>query len=258
MPLPARGISPLRSSKLFSRTITSSTLALLAILLLSLGSFANQASLAAYLSFFAIILLQGIEFLFPFSPEAGWSDHPWRFVVLRVSIVLQLVLASVLVAAAGGDGSIYELIYLLPIVSAATMLPGRDVAIVVGGAVAAMVGFIVTGNPLSASIARVKDFQDSVAAMVYFTMAGILIYFFTKNERDQRLHYQTMAAALAETNVELRRVQAEVTERPTQLAHMEERVQRISQMAALGDLPGPVPHAGPDPTGAFKTADARP
>src|SRR5713226_8711031 len=213
MPLPVRGISPLRSSQLFSRTIKFCTLTLLAILLVSLGSFANQASPAAYLSFFTIILLQGIEFLFPISTEAGGADYPWRFVVLRVSIMLQLLLASVLVAATGGSGSIYELIYLLPIVSAATMLPGREVAIVVGGAVAAMVGFIVSGSPFTASIARVKDVQDAVASVVYFTMAGILIYFFSKNERDQRVHYQAIAAALADTNVELRRVQAELTER---------------------------------------------
>ena len=251
---PARGISALRSSQLFSRTIKFSTLALLAILLISLGSFANQASLAAYLSFFAIILLQGIEFLFPISPEAGGAAHPWRFVVLRVSIVLQVLLASVLVAATGGSGSIYELIYLLPIVSAATMLPGREVAIVVGGAMAAMIGFIVTGTPLTVSIARVKDVQDAVASMVYFTMAGILIYFFTKNERDQRLHYQRMAATLAETNAELRRVQAELTERLAQLAHMEERVQRISQMAALGELAGQVAHEVRNPLGVIKGA----
>jgi signal transduction histidine kinase len=250
----ARGVGPIRSSQLFSRTIKFGTLALLAILLVSLGSLANQASFTAYLSFFAIILLQGIEFLFPISPEAGGADYPWRFVVLRVSIMLQLVLASVLVAATGGSGSIYELIYLLPIVSAATMLPGREVVIVVGGAVAAMLGFIVTGSSLTTSITRVKDVQDAVASMVYFTMAGILIYFFSKSERDQRLHYQALAAALAETNVELRRVQAELTERLAQLAHMEERVQRISQMAALGEVAGQVAHEVRNPLGIIKGA----
>src|SRR5437879_13059351 len=131
---PARGISALRSSQLFSRTIKFSTLALLAILLISLGSFANQASLAAYLSFFAIILLQGIEFLFPISPEAGGAAHPWRFVVLRVSIVLQVLLASVLVAATGGSRGTYELLYLLPILAPPMMCPGREGAVVVGGA----------------------------------------------------------------------------------------------------------------------------
>lgn len=251
---PGRGISPLRSSQLFSRTIKVGTLALLAVLLVTLGRFAHQSSISAYLSFFAIIVLQVIEVLFPIAPEAGGADHPWRLGIHRVSIVLQVLLASVLVAATGGSGSIYELIYLLPIVSAATMLPGREVAIVVGGAVAAMIGFIVTGTPLTVSIARVKDVQDAVASMVYFTMAGILIYFFTKNERDQRLHYQTMAETLAETNAELRRVQAELTEHLAQLAHMEERVQRISQMAALGELAGQVAHEVRNPLGIIKGA----
>jgi len=251
---PTHGTGPLRSSQLFPKTVKFSTLALLAILLVSLGSIANQASVAAYLSFFAIILLQGIEFLFPISPDAGRTDHPWRLGILRVSIVLQVLLASLLVAETGGSGSIYELIYLLPIVSAATMLPGREVAIVVGSAVAAMVGFIVTGSPLTTSITRIKDVQDAVASMVYFTMAGILIYFLTKNERDQRVHYQAMAAAMAETNVELRRVQTELTERLAQLAHMEERVQRISQMAALGELAGQVAHEVRNPLGIIKGA----
>ena len=251
---PARGRGPLRSSQLFSRTIKFSTIALLAILLVSLGSVANQASLAAYLSLFTIILLQGIEFLFPLFPEASGADQPWRFVVLRASIVLQLLMASVLVAETGGSGSIYELIYLLPIVSAATMLPGREVTIVIGGAMVAMIGFIMTGTPLTVSIARVKDVQDAVAATVYFTMAGILIYFFTKNERDQRVHYQAMAMALAETNEELRRVQAELTERLAQLATMEERIQRISQMAALGELTGQVAHEVRNPLGIIKGA----
>ena len=248
------GTGPLRSSQLFPKTVKFSTLALLAILLVSLGSITNQASVAAYLSFFAIILLQGIEFLFPISSDATMADHPWRLGILRVSIVLQVLLASLLVAETGGSGSIYELIYLLPIVSAATMLPGREVAIVVGSAMAAMVGFIVTGSPLTTSITRIKDVQDAVASMVYFTMAGILIYFFTKNERDQRVHYQAMAAALAETNVELRRVQAELTDRLEQLANMEERVQRISQMAALGELAGQVAHEVRNPLGIIKGA----
>src|SRR2546427_9737936 len=85
-------------------------------------------------------------------------------------------------------------------------------------------------------------------------MAGILIYLHTKNERDQRVHYQAIAAALAETNVELRRVQAELTDRLEQLANMEERVQRISQMAALGELAGQVAHEVRNPLGIIKGA----
>ena len=116
-------------------------------------------------------------------------------IVLRISILLQLIAASALVALTDGSGSIYELVYLLPIVSAASKLPWRDVAFVVGSAILAMLGFIVTGEELTASIHRVKAFQDAVAAIVYFTMAGILTFLFAKDERDQRLHYQNVHSA---------------------------------------------------------------
>lgn len=83
------------------------------------------------------------------------------------------MLAGFLVAETDGSGSIYELVSLLPIVSAATKLPGRDVVYVVRGSILAMIGFILTGEHLSASITRVKEFQDAVV-VVYFTMTGWL------------------------------------------------------------------------------------
>jgi len=247
---------PRLSFHVYAGVLKVGTLSLLAILLLTLGSFVYHPSLSVYLSFFGLILLQGLELLFPplseqkAAPRAG----KWRLRLLRISLLLQLALASVLVTGTGGSGSIYELVYLLPIVSAATRLPGREVALVLVGAIIAMIGFVVTGEELTASIARVRAFQDAVAATVYFTMAGILIYFFAKAERDQLRHYQTMATTLTDTNLELRRVQTELTERLAQLAHMEERLQRISQLAALGELTAQVAHEVRNPLGIIKGA----
>lgn len=242
----------LRSAYL-SAVLKTGTLILLGALLLFLGSATRQASLGAYLSFFGIILLQGVEVFFPvFSREAEQPGR--RMLILRVSILLQLLLASLLVAFTDGSGSIYELVYLLPIVSAATKLPAREVAFVVVGAIVALVGFIVTGEQLTASIHRVKEFQDAVAAMVYMSMAGILVYLFAQAERVQRVHYQTMAATLTETNEELQRVQAELTERLTQLNQMEERIQQVGQMAALGELAAQVAHEVRTPLGIIKGA----
>ena len=244
------------SFHLYAGILKVGTLTLLAILLLTLGSFVYHPSPGVYLSFFGMILLQGLELWFPPLSESKSVQRAgkWRLRLLRISILLQLALASVLVTGTGGSGSIYELVYLLPIVSAATRLPGREVALVLVGAIIAMLGFIVTGEELTASIARVKAFQDAVAATVYFTMAGILIYFFAKTERDQRLHYQMMATTLTDTNLEFRRVQMELTDRLAQLAHMEERLQRISQLAALGELTAQVAHEVRNPLGIIKGA----
>lgn len=226
------------------------TLALLATLLITLRNVTQQASPAAYLAFFSLILLQGLEMLFPALSDARAAGRTWSsWVLLRLSILLQLILASILVAETGGSGSIYELVYLLPIVSAATRLAGWEVVLVVGSAVVAMIGFIVTGEELTASIGRVKDFQDAVATIVYLLMAGILIYFLSRDERARREHYQAMSATLTTTNQELERLQAELTERLAQLAKMEERIQRVSQMEALGELSAQVAHEVRTPLG---------
>lgn len=229
------------------------TLLLLGTLLFLLGTPSQQASLGAYLVFFGIILLQSIEILYPFRPHEVTSNAR-AAMVLRLSIALQLILASSLVVLTGGMGSIYELVYLLPIISAASKLPGREVMVSVGAAVMALVGFIITAEQVPSSPIRVKEFQDAVTAIVYFVIGGTLIYLFAKDERQQRLHYQTMAAKLADTNSELMGVQAELTERLTQLAQMEQRIQRVGQLAALGELAGQVAHEVRNPLGIMKGA----
>jgi len=233
--------------------LKAATLALLAALLFSLGSVTRPTSLGAYLSFSAIMLLQGIEMLVPAVSEKTRNPGQ-RVLLLRLSILLQLLLASILVTVTDGSGSVYELVYLLPIISAATKLPGRDVVVVVGSSVLAMIGFIVTGEELNESIMGVRTFQDSVAAMVYFTMAGLLTYFFAKSERDQRLQYQALAATLVKTNAKLRETQTQLTDRLGEVTMMEERVQQVSQMAALGELAGQLAHEVRNPLGIIRGA----
>lgn len=233
--------------------LKASTLALLAALLFSLGSASHPTSFAAYLSFSAIMVLQAIELFVPVFAESR-SDLGRRTFLLRISILLQMILAGALVAATDGSGSIYELVYLLPIVSAATKLPGRDVVWVVGGSIVAMVGFIVTGEQLSASITRVKEFQDAVAAMVYFTMAGLLVFVFAKGEREQGERYRRLAETLAQRNAELKRAQLQLTERLDQVTKMEERLQQVSQMAALGEMAGQIAHEVRNPLGIISGA----
>ncbi|HNA25860.1 MAG TPA: ATP-binding protein [Nitrospira sp.] len=233
--------------------LKASTLVLLAALLFSLGSASHHTSLGAYLSFSAIMILQALELFAPALAPASSNIGRQTF-LLRISIFLQMVLAGLLVGATDGSGSIYELVYLLPIVSAATKLSAWDVVWVVGGSIVAMMGFIVTGEQLSPSITRVKEFQDAVAAMVYFTMAGLLVYVFAKGGREQSERYRQLAETLIQRNSELKRAQSQLMERLDQVTKMEERLQQVSQMAALGEMAGQIAHEVRNPLGIIRGA----
>lgn len=231
--------------------LKATTLGMLALLLFSVGSATHPTTRGAYLLFFAIMVLQGIEMFAP-SLSTNTLDLKYRTFWLRLSILAQLILASSLVAVTDGSGSIYELVYLLPIVSAATKLSGREVALVVGAAMISMIGFIVAGETLTPSVVHVKAFQDAVSAMVYFSMAGLLVYFFVKDERNQREKYQELAAALAESNKTLQATQIQLRERLDQVTKMEQRLQEISQMAVLGEVAGQIAHEVRNPLGIIK------
>jgi len=228
--------------------LKAATLVLLAALLFSVGSASHPTTPAAYLSFSAIMLLQLFEMFAPVRSDKSKgliSSAPF----IRGSILTQLVLATLLVAVTDGSGSVYELVYLLPIITAATKLPGREVVVVVAGAIIAMIGFIVTGEPLVPSITHVKEFEDAVAAIVYFSIAGLLIYFFARGEREQRERYRALADQLMETNDELRKTQEKLVERLIQTGKMEERLRQVQQMAVLGEIAGQVAHEVRNPLG---------
>src|SRR5262245_3397315 len=87
--------------------LKAATLLFLAVLLFSLGSVTHPTPLGAYFAFSAIMLLQGLEmFALPFF--ARTYNLFGRTLILRASILLQMILASVLVAVTDGSGSIYE------------------------------------------------------------------------------------------------------------------------------------------------------
>jgi len=230
-----------------------STLALLAGLLVFLGSTTRSTSLLAYFALTTIVVLQILEVLAP--PFSVYQPNQRsRIIFLRLSIALQLLLASLLVAVTDGSGSIYELVYLLPIISAAAKLRGKDVIIVVGCAVFSMTGFILADMSAPPSQVEKRELQDALAAIVYFTLAGLLTYYFAKSERDQRERHELLATTLGKTNEELQRTQRQLTDRLTEVAQMEERLQRITQMATLGEMAGQMAHEIRNPLGIIKGA----
>jgi signal transduction histidine kinase len=115
-----------------------------------------------------------------------------------------------------------------------------------------MIGFIISGEQLTPFMAHVKEFQNAVSAMVYFAMAGLLVYFFSKGERAQREQYQALVSQLSARNEELRAAHIQLEERLAQVTKMEERLQEISQMAVLGEMAGQIAHEIRNPLGIVK------
>lgn len=91
-----------------------------------------------------------------------------------------------------------------------------------------------------------------MAAIVYFTLAGLLTYYFAKGERDQRNQQEILASTLEQTNKELQDTQQQLMDRLTEVAQMEERLQRITQMATLGEVAGQLAHEIRNPFGIIK------
>lgn len=229
------------------------TLVLLTGLLVFLGSATRSTSIFAYFALSTIVVLQLLEVLAP--PFSVYRPNQRsRIVFLRLSIAVQLLLAALLVAVTDGSGSIYELVFLLPILSAAAKLRGKDVIIVVGCAVLSMTGFILADLSDPASPRETRELQDALAAIVYFTIAGLLTYYFAKGERDQRHQQEILASTLEKTNEDLQHTQQQLTDRLTEVAQMEERLQRITQMATLGEVAGQLAHEIRNPLGIIKGA----
>ncbi|MEO8328253.1 MAG: ATP-binding protein, partial [Nitrospirota bacterium] len=86
------------------------------------------------------------------------------------------------------------------------------------------------------------------------TIAGLLTYYFAKGERDQRIRQEILASTLEKTNEELQHTQRQLTNRLTEVAQMEERLQRITQMATLGEVAGQMAHEIRNPLGIIKGA----
>lgn len=229
------------------------TLALLAALLVFVGSATGTTSLFAYFALSTIVLLQILEVLAPPFSLYRPNQKP-RILFLRLSIALQLLLAALLVAVTDGSGSIYELVFLLPIISAAAKLRGKDVIIVVGCAVLSMTGFILADINDPPSETETREFQDALAAIVYFTIAGLLTYYFAKGERDLRQREELLTSTLGKTNEELQQTQQQLSDRLTEVTQMEERLQRITQMATLGEVAGQMAHEIRNPLGIIKGA----
>lgn len=154
-------------------------------------------------------------------------------------IVLKLLLAYLLIGYTGGLISIYYLLLLLPVLSAATFLGVLGTLLFTMMVCGAYLSFLLFVD-FSRFTIDADQVRELVFRLIFLAMAGNLVNTLAEALRVQSGNYKLVAEQLAEANRSLREAEA--------------AVRRSDRLAALGQLSAGLAHELRNPLGTIKAS----
>ncbi len=156
-----------------------------------------------------------------------------------VSITLKMILSYLLIGWSHGIASSYYAMFLIPVVSAATVFELPGVILVTALACAAYFSFLL---PIFIDYSQYQLLPGQISLMAthvsFYAIVGFLVYQQAKAKRDEMERTRQAAERLAESNTNLRQAQASL--------------RRSERLAALGQLTAGLAHELRNPLGTIK------